>query len=140
MIRTLSPDTRARASAKIEEVLRGITQSFGACYSLNVTPGAPVTMNHPDLVQKALPVLQAVLGKDNVLLQKPQMGSEDFACYAERVPGFYWWLGVRNHSRGITEMLHTPRFDVDEACIPVGVNVMSQLVVRYLAKALPATP
>ena len=140
MIRTLSPDTRASAPAKIEEVVRGISQSFGASYSLKVTPGAPVTMNHPDLVQVAVPVLQAVLGKDNVLLQKPQMGAEDFACYAERVPGFYYWLGVRNQSKGITEMLHTPRFDVDEACIQVGVNVMSQLVARYLTNARPATP
>ncbi|PYV89635.1 MAG: amidohydrolase [Acidobacteria bacterium] len=49
MIRTLSPDTRASAPAKIEEVVRGISQSFGASYSLKVTPGAPVTMNHPDL-------------------------------------------------------------------------------------------
>jgi amidohydrolase len=140
MIRTLSPDTRASAPAKIEEVVRGISQSFGASYSLKVTPGAPVTMNHPDLVQVAVPVLQAVLGKDNVLLQKPQMGAEDFACYAERVPGFYYWLGVRNQSKGITEMLHTPRFDVDEACIQVGVNIMSQLVARYLTNARPATP
>jgi amidohydrolase len=133
MIRTLSPEVRVSTPAKIEQVLRGITQSFGASYSLNITPGAPVTMNHPDLVQRALPVLQAVLGKDNILLQKPQMGAEDFACYAEKVPGFYYWLGVGNPSKGITEMLHTPRFDVDEDCIQVGVNVMSQLVAQYLA-------
>ena len=72
------------------------------------------------------------MGKANVLLQKPQMGAEDFACYTERVPGFYFMLGVRNESRGITEMLHTPHFDVDEACLSVGVQAMSSLVLECL--------
>jgi metal-dependent amidase/aminoacylase/carboxypeptidase family protein len=41
-------------------------------------------------------------------------------------------LGVRNESLGITEMLHTPRFDVDEACLSVGVHAMSSLVLECL--------
>jgi metal-dependent amidase/aminoacylase/carboxypeptidase family protein len=32
-------------------------------------------------------------------------------------------------------MLHTPRFDVDEACLALGVNTMSQIVAQYLAAA-----
>jgi metal-dependent amidase/aminoacylase/carboxypeptidase family protein len=35
-------------------------------------------------------------------------------------------------------MLHTPRFDVDEACLTLGVNTMSQIVVEYLAAANPS--
>src|SRR5262245_3454172 len=107
IIRCLNPHVRAGAPQRIEEVLRGITQSFGASYSLRISPGAPVTLNHADLVQKAVPVLQEILGKENVVLQKPQMGAEDFACFAEKVPGLYLWLGIRNESQGITEMLHT---------------------------------
>ena len=91
-------------------------------------------MNHPDLVQRAVPLLEEILGKENVVLQKPQMGAEDFACFADRVPGLYLWLGVRNENKGITEMLHTPRFDVDEACISVGVEALSQMVIRYLSE------
>jgi amidohydrolase len=135
IIRCLNPQVRADAPRRIEEVLRGITQSFGASYSLQINPGAPVTVNHPELVQKALPALEEILGKENVVLQKPQMGAEDFACFAEEVPGLYLWLGVRNESKGITEMLHTSRFDVDEACISVGVIALSQIAVRYLAEA-----
>ena len=132
MIRCLSPEIRRTAPARIEELVHGITRSFGASHSLKITPGAPVTMNHPEMVKRAVPVLETAVGKENVLLQKPQMGAEDFACYAERVPGFYFMLGVRNESLGITEMLHTPRFDVDEACLSVGVLAMSSLVLECL--------
>lgn len=135
IIRTLSPEVRTSAPTKIRSVLEGVSQTFGASYTMSIRPGAPVTMNHPNLVQKSVPVLRELFGTDNVLLQRPQMGAEDFACFAEKVPGFYFWLGVRNEGKGITEMLHTPRFDVDEACLPLGVNAMSQLVLRYLADA-----
>ena len=80
-----------------------------------------------------MPVLEAAVGKDNITLQKPQMGAEDFACFAERIPGFYFLLGVRNEGRGITEMLHTPKFDVDESCLSVGVHAMSQVLLTYLS-------
>ncbi len=132
IIRCLDPQVRAAVPQRIEEVLRGITQSFGASYSLKIHPGAPVTVNDLNLVERAIPVLEEILGECNVVLQKPQMGSEDFACFAERVPGLYLWLGVRNESKGITEMLHTPLFDVDEACISVGVETLSRLAIRYL--------
>jgi amidohydrolase len=105
---------------------------------MKITPGAPVVMNDPRLLQKVVPVLEQFLGKDHVLIQKPQMGAEDFACFAEKIPGFYFFLGVRNEERGITEMLHTPRFDVDEACLTLGVNAMSQIVVEYLAASNPS--
>jgi len=139
IIRSLSPEIRASAPNRIEAVLRGITQAFDASYTMNITPGAPVVMNDPKLVQKVVPVLEQVLGKDHVLIQKPQMGAEDFACFAEKIPGFYFFLGVRNEGRGITEMLHTPRFDVDEACLTLGVNTMSQVVFQYLAAANPSS-
>jgi amidohydrolase len=132
MMRCLNPEIRRTTPARIEELVRGITGSFGASHSLNITPGAPVTMNHPEMVKRAVPVLEGTVGKENLLLQKPQMGAEDFACYAERVPGFYFMLGVRNESLGITEMLHTPRFDVDETCLSVGVHAMSSLVLECL--------
>jgi amidohydrolase len=141
IIRCLNPEIRRAAPQLIEELVRGITGSFGASHSLKIVPGAPVTMNHPEIVSRAVPVLEAAVGKENVLLQRPQMGAEDFACYAERVPGFYFMLGVRNEVRGITEMLHTPRFDVDEACLSIGVQAMSNLVIECLgSRDLHAIP
>ena len=132
IVRCLSPEVREAAQKRIEEVLRGFTQSFGASYSLTLAAGAPVTMNHPQLVRHAIPVLESVLGKENVIQQRPQMGAEDFACFAEKVPGFYFWLGVRNETEGITQMLHTPDFDVDENCLSIGVGALSHLVLSYL--------
>jgi amidohydrolase len=130
IVRCLSPQIREAAAEKMEMVLKGITQSFGAAYNLKLTPGAPVTINHPTLAPQAIACLESLLGKENVIQQRPQMGSEDFACFTKTIPGFYFWLGVRNESRGITQMLHTPGFDVDEDCLTTGVSALCHLVLH----------
>jgi metal-dependent amidase/aminoacylase/carboxypeptidase family protein len=43
---------------------------------------------------------------------EPQMGAEDFAFYAQRVPGFYLKLGVRNERKGLRAMVHSEDFTV----------------------------
>jgi len=51
------------------------------------------------------------------------------------VPAFYFWLGVRNPDDPTIRMLHTPEFDADERSLAVGVRVMTNLVLYYLATA-----
>jgi len=67
-------------------------------------------------------------------MPKPQMGAEDFSLYQKVIPGFFFFLGVGNKSRGITAMIHTPEFDVDENAIGIGAKVMTTVVVDYLVR------
>ena len=60
----------------------------------------------------------------------PMMASEDFSHFAEKIPGFYFFLGVRNESRGLVHMVHTPEFDIDESCLAFGVNAFSTLLLE----------
>ena len=74
-----------------------------------------------------------VIGSENVLLKKPSMGGEDFSNYLKEIPGFFFWLGIRNEEKGITPTaLHTADFMVDEDAIIVGVKVMANILVDYL--------
>ena len=94
---------------------------------------SPVTVNDPALGRRVLPYLTEALGGDNILEVLPTMGGEDFAYFTEKVPGFYYRLGVRNPSvPGSDRPLHTPDFSPDEQALPVGIRSMSHLVLRYL--------
>ena len=64
----------------------------------------------------------------------PQMGAEDFAAFSRRVPGCYLFVGVRNEACGITSMIHTPTFDVDERCLRVGVDAMTHALLHVGAR------
>jgi amidohydrolase len=59
------------------------------------------------------------------------MAGEDFAYFAEEVPGFYYRLGTLKP--GTTSGgLHTPNFRGDDGAVPVGIRTMSRLLVDYL--------
>jgi amidohydrolase len=60
------------------------------------------------------------------------MGGEDMSYFLERVPGCYFFLGTRNESRGLIHPHHSPRFDIDESALPIGVEIMTRVIRRYL--------
>jgi len=134
-VRTLREETRRRIPVLMEQIIRGITEAYGATYEFRYEAMTPVTVNATSLVQALLPVLQKLLGTEHVLRTEAQMGAEDFGFYAQKVPAFYFWLGVRNPDDPTIRMLHTPEFDADERSLAVGVRVMTNLVLYYLATA-----
>ena len=67
-----------------------------------------------------LPTLVEVLGKDKVLPLAPQMVAEDFSYYAQKIPGFYFFLGVKAPGQASAAPLHNPNFLPDERSTPGG--------------------
>jgi amidohydrolase len=81
-----------------------------------------------------LPSLERSAGADRVETTLPVTGAEDFSYYAERVPGLFFWLGVRDPEVPAEEAApnHSPRFRVDESALVVGVRALSALALDYL--------
>jgi amidohydrolase len=131
-VRTLNEDVRRRVREMMNETLAGITAAYGAKYELDYVEGAAVTYNEPALVEATLPTLRRAVGEANVIAPKPQMGAEDFSYFQQVIPGFFYFLGVGNKSKGITAMIHTPEFDVDEESLVVGVKAMTNVLLDYL--------
>lgn len=131
-VRTLNEDVRKRAQALMKETLSGITSAYGASYEMQYVEGAAVTFNDPKLVEETLPVLRRMVGENNLVTRKPQMGAEDFSYYQKIIPGFFYFLGVGNRAKGITAQIHTPEFDVDEESLVIGVRTMANVLLDYL--------
>ena len=68
------------------------------------------------------------LGLTPVHPKHGQMGAEDFAYFAQKVPSAFVWLGARNEEKGFTHLLHDPRFDFDEAALPLGACLHLSLI------------
>ncbi|MFN7140988.1 MAG: M20 family metallopeptidase, partial [Limisphaerales bacterium] len=131
-IRTLSETTRAEVKEMLDKTLAGICNAYGASYELEIVEGTRVVYNEPALVEATLPVMQRVVGKQNVVPVPARMGAEDFSYFQQVVPGFYYRLGSGNPAKGITAEAHTPYFDVDEESLVVGVKVMANVLVDFL--------
>lgn len=132
-VRTLDPVAHKRIPTLMEEIIKGITSAHGASYEFDYTNGAPVTVNDPELTALSVPFLESVSGIDSVHVNSPTMGAEDFAWFAQEVPGFYFDLGVRNEAEGKIYGVHTALFNPDEDALEIGVRTMSTLLIEYLS-------
>ena len=114
-VRTLNNALRREISQKIESVIRGITEPYGATYELDYTFSYPATINDPGVTESVRQSAAKILGAENVrTAARASMGAEDFAYYLLAVPGTYIRIGVRNAVKGITHDIHHPQFDIDE--------------------------
>lgn len=133
-LRTLDAHVAADLKKWIEGLIEGIASAHGAAGAVSFAPGVPPLVNDAALVRSLVPELVRGLGRERVVEVPPQMGGEDFALYAERLPAFYMKLGVRNEARGVTAAVHTDAFSVDEDAIGIGVRALSALVWAVLAR------
>jgi amidohydrolase len=127
-IRTLSETNRRKIPRLIEDVARGITDSFDADYIFEYHKGAPPLYNHPDLASILIPTLTRILGEKNVKRINPQMVAEDFSYFCQKIPGFYLLLGVKAPDVPAAAPLHSPFFNPDERSIPLGIKIMCHLL------------
>jgi len=94
----------------------------------------PAALNHIGLEEELRPVLDSVVGRENVARLKNAFpfNSEDFAFYQQQIPGVMYWLGATNLQRGIISVPHMPGFDIDEECLVIGTKVMANVLLAYL--------
>ena len=132
-VRTYDPDVRDTVERRMGEILEGITRAGGGSFELDYLRSTPATINDPGLAARMLPSLEAVVGSDNVMEIEPTMGGEDFAEFANVVPGFYFRLGMVK-SGTTSGGHHTPTFQADDGAIEVGMRAMSRLIIDYLRR------
>ena len=131
-LRALTPDDRTLVHRRVREIATGVGQAMGAQVEVQipVTTAYPVTYNDPALTTRMVPVLQAVIGADEVVMRKPVTGAEDFSFLQEKVPGFYFFLGGRRKDVPVERAPahHTPDFHVEDTDLEVGVKAFVGLV------------
>ena len=130
-VRTYNPEVQDMVEHRMNKILEGITLAYGGSFELDYDRGTPATINDPELAKQMIPTMERVVGKSNLKLLDPVMGGEDFAFFANEVPGMYYRLGVLKP--GTTSgWVHTPTFRADDSCLEVGIRAMSNLVVDFL--------
>ena len=130
-VRTYNPDVRDAVEQRMGEILAGITAAGGGTYELDYDRGTPATINDPALGERMLPTLARTVGVENVVDLDPTMGGEDFAYFANEIPGFYFRLG-QVIPGGTSGGHHTPDFQADNSAVPVGIRAMTNLLLDYL--------
>lgn len=135
-VRSLTPQIREELKSRIDQVTRGVAQSFGVDYRYDFEYGYPVLLNDPAMSKLVASACSKGIGSQNVEFVKPSMGGEDFAYFLEKVPGAFFRLGIRNEEKGIVHPYHSSLFDLDEEVLPFGVEMFVRIIDQYLGLEL----
>lgn len=88
-----------------------------AQFTFSFSEGYPALINDPILVEQALQAMP-----DIVELEEPQLISEDFSWYLQKIPGAFFFLGT-----GTGIPLHNDHFDFDEHILLKGIDTFIAL-------------
>jgi amidohydrolase len=125
-IRTFDDGLLAHMLRRVEEILRGVTSAWGATYQFDTSTLA-ATVNDPAAAALVAGVAGAFLGPDHVR-EGRTTGSEDVGYFLRAAPGAFFMLGAGNAARGISAPHHHPKFDFDEACLPLGIELGLRII------------
>jgi amidohydrolase len=127
-VRTFKAEVRKQVLAAITRITKAEAQAGGAPREplIEELENTDSVFNDPALAQRLRGTLESALGKDNVVLEDANTGSEDFSYFVEQgIPGFYFGLGGADpekfaQAKAAGTMLpsnHSPLFapDVDPA-------------------------
>ncbi len=135
-IRTLDIGMQDKIHEKIRHVATTIAESMGATAEVEIIRGTPVTYNDPALTAQMLPTLERTAGKENTILIDAITGAEDFAFYAQKVPGLFLFVGgmPKGQDPTMAPPHHTPDFYVEDSGMKLGVRLLCNLAIDYLNK------
>lgn len=134
-LRTFNAAQREQIKRRIETTVMNLAASYGARAEVTFRSSGAVTFNDPALSAAVLPALQEAAGAANVnAASRPTMVSEDFSSFQEKIPGVFYHLGAS--ADGVDPSTsppnHSPRFDVNEKILPLGVRTHVLSAIRYL--------
>ena len=97
-------------------------------YEINEGQPGAVLVNEPEQTRECVRISQEVFGEESVVCPGPTfMGSEDFAFFAQKLPGTYVFIG-----NGDTPMVHHPEYVFDIDNLPRGVAYWVAIAQNFL--------
>jgi amidohydrolase len=130
-VRTLGEEVRRRTKEHIRQLARGLAQASGARIHVEFLSGPESVRNDPYLTALIRKSAAEVLGPESVHeIARPSMGGEDFANFLQQAPGAMFRLGCCGKEMGCPP-LHSPQFDPDERCLPVGAKILARAAVLW---------
>lgn len=122
-LRAHEPNIRDAVERRVRRIVDGIASAYNVQTELQIVHGYPPVVNDPQLAERFAQYLREH-SRLTVARPAPTMGGEDFAYFAQRVPGVQVRLGVRSEAAGAIHPGHSAHFRIDEAALRVGVETL----------------
>lgn len=133
-VRTFKPEVQEFVIRRMGEICDTVAGLHGIKVKLDYTkgvPSVPIDREAEELLRSAS---LDVLPDDCVTTQGAGMGGEDFAYFAQKVPGGVLRLGTGPSDGSKWGSAHSPKYRLNLAGLPVGASIFVRAAERYLGK------
>jgi hippurate hydrolase len=133
--RTMRAEVQDLVEAAITRIATQTAEAHEAVAEVTYTRGYPPTINHAEQTARAAAALAEILGEDKVRRDHPpSMGGEDFSFMLNERPGAFLLLGQRAPDGRGGVPVHHPRYDFNDALLPIGAAFFVRMVERELPR------
>ncbi len=94
--------------------------------------GTQPVVNHPEVCQRVREAFLTLVDEDDLVLDERAMVAEDMTYLMNDIPGMFFFVGSADDDRGLNYGHHHPRFDFDEAVLPLSVALLAKAVAAYV--------
>ncbi|MBV9784590.1 MAG: amidohydrolase [Acidisphaera sp.] len=131
--RWFSPHVGDQLEDRFQRLVTGIAESFSARAEVSFARSYPATVNDAEATVLARQAAESVVGEARVQhMEAPTMGGEDFSFMLNAKQGSYLMLGGARSESEVS--VHHPRYDFNDAILPLGASYWATLVEQRLAK------
>ena len=128
MIRCVEKTSKEAIREKMRTIVAHTAAAFGGSGEVEFIPGFPSVNNDAALTQLTIEAAQQVLAHpdDVCLIERPHLGSEDFAYYQEEIPGVMFMLGCAQKEMA-TGTLHSGEMNFNEEALAWGIKLFTAI-------------
>ena len=118
---------------RFRQLCTDVCSAYRCSCDIEFKCGNSLLNNDKAMTDLARGAAEKVVGRENILTDNISvMLGDDFAEFSNRIPGVYYFIGTRNEEVGSVYEHHHPHFVIDEASLPIGVEMQAEMVMSYL--------
>lgn len=133
-LRTFDPDIRELLMGRIQEIVPAVASSYRCSCEIETLSNVPCLNCDEAFLEDALESAMRSGAVDKMTGGLHLIGSEDFACYSERIPSCYLIMGAGIEEKSQRRAQHNPQIRFDEGAIARNIAVYMQVAMDYLHK------
>ncbi|HVZ42301.1 MAG TPA: M20 aminoacylase family protein [Ramlibacter sp.] len=139
-VRTFTTEVLDLIERRMKHIAEHVSAAHEARCEFEFVRNYPPTVNSAAEAEFARKVMASIVGEENVDVQEPTMGAEDFAYMLQVKPGAYCFIANgdgahRDAGHGMGPcMLHNPSYDFNDDLIPLGATYWVKLAEAWLAR------
>ncbi|MCR0982408.1 M20 aminoacylase family protein [Roseomonas populi] len=134
--RSFKPEVREIMGRRLRELAQALAAAHGCTAEVEYRHDYPALVNTAEHVQLATQAAGALSGAEMVDTDFPPItAGEDFAYMLQECPGAFMLVGNGVAEDGSFHHVHTPKYDFNDALIPVGAAYWVSLVHHALGSA-----